>query len=337
MSLQMNQFSMTPLKGALALILNPSTISCQVDPASVATTILPGCFVKLVATADGYVPIVDKSAATDVSFGVVLWNPKKELFSAGDAVEVAFLGSIVWAEASAAIDRGAQLEFVATGNKVVTATGNPIVGFALDEFSGNGELGRIMVINPFTLAATITSGSINNVAIGGSTPAAGTFTNLTVTGIATFSGTIAGGSPFVFEGATADAFETTLAVTDPTADNIVTIPDSSGGTFDLLNQTALVITPGATPSWAPGANRALSTLTPGENETIAATTTGALKGKIYIIEVVTSGTSTYTLTFGTAFKTTGTLATGATTAKTFILAFVFDGTNFVEVSRTTAM
>jgi len=38
-----------------------------------------------------------------------------------------------------------------------------------------------------------------------------------------------GTSPnFVFEGATADAFETTLAVTDPTADRAMTLPDLSG-------------------------------------------------------------------------------------------------------------
>ena len=32
----------------------------------------------------------------------------------------------------------------------------------------------------------------------------------------------------IFEGATADAFETTLAVTDPTADRTITLPNSSG-------------------------------------------------------------------------------------------------------------
>ena len=32
----------------------------------------------------------------------------------------------------------------------------------------------------------------------------------------------------IFEGATADAFETTLAVTDPTADRTVTIPNITG-------------------------------------------------------------------------------------------------------------
>ena len=38
----------------------------------------------------------------------------------------------------------------------------------------------------------------------------------------TFSGSL------VFEGATADAFETTFSVTDPTADRTVVLPDASG-------------------------------------------------------------------------------------------------------------
>ena len=43
-------------------------------------------------------------------------------------------------------------------------------------------------------------------------------------GVATFQ--TAAGSPLVFEGATADAFETTFAITDPTADRTITFPDA---------------------------------------------------------------------------------------------------------------
>ena len=44
-------------------------------------------------------------------------------------------------------------------------------------------------------------------------------------GTATFQ--TAAGSPLVFEGATADDYETTFAITDPTADRTITFPDSS--------------------------------------------------------------------------------------------------------------
>lgn len=53
-----------------------------------------------------------------------------------------------------------------------------------------------------------------------------TLTNKTLTS-PTVSGLSLSDSSVVFEGATADAFETTLTVTDPTADRTVTIPDAT--------------------------------------------------------------------------------------------------------------
>jgi hypothetical protein len=54
-----------------------------------------------------------------------------------------------------------------------------------------------------------------------------TFTNKTLTSPVITGATFNDGS-VVFEGATADAFETTLAITDPTADRTITFPDSTG-------------------------------------------------------------------------------------------------------------
>ena len=136
-----------------------------------------------------------------------------------------------------------------------------------------------------------------------------------------------------FEGATADAYETTLTPADPTADRTVTIPDASG---TVVVEATLALTPGATVAAAPK-NYTVLTLTPGEGETINLTTTGMTAGHRFTIVVTTSGTSSYTLTFGTNFKTTGTLATGTVSAKTFAISFAYDGTNAVETGRTTAM
>jgi len=77
------------------------------------------------------------------------------------------------------------------------------------------------------------------------------------------------------------------------------------------------------------------TLTPAQAETI--NTTNISAGQRVNLVVTTSGTTSYTLTFGTNFKSTGTLATGTTTGKVFVVSFVSDGTNLNEVSRTTAM
>lgn len=60
----------------------------------------------------------------------------------------------------------------------------------------------------------------------------------------TFAGLTVNGSSVVFEGATANEFETTLTVTDPTADRTITIPDATGtvavsGTTPSFTQVTL--------------------------------------------------------------------------------------------------
>jgi hypothetical protein len=60
----------------------------------------------------------------------------------------------------------------------------------------------------------------------------------TITGVVTATGAVfAGASPLVFEGATANSFETTFAITDPTADRTVTIQDASGTVAYLTDIT----------------------------------------------------------------------------------------------------
>ena len=73
------------------------------------------------------------------------------------------------------------------------------------------------------------------------------------------------------------------------------------------------------------------------NATATLTTTVAPAGSTATLIILTSGTSSYTLTFGTGFKTTGTLATGTTSARYFMVSFVSDGTNMLETARTTAI
>ena len=65
-----------------------------------------------------------------------------------------------------------------------------------------------------------------------------TSVGITDTGIVDLSGaTIAGGSPLVFEGATADAFETTFIITDPTADRTITFPDADISLGSVISAT----------------------------------------------------------------------------------------------------
>lgn len=73
------------------------------------------------------------------------------------------------------------------------------------------------------------------------------------------------------------------------------------------------------------------------NATGSFTTTVPVVGTLCTLIVLTSGTTSYTMTFGTGFKSTGTLATGTVTARRFVFQFVSDGTSLIEVSRTVAI
>lgn len=73
------------------------------------------------------------------------------------------------------------------------------------------------------------------------------------------------------------------------------------------------------------------------NATGTLTTTVPPAGTRCTLIVLTSGVTSFTMTFGTGFKTTGTLATGTVTARYFIFEFISDGTNLIESSRTVAI
>lgn len=116
----------------------------------------------------------------------------------------------------------------------------------------------------------------------------------------------------------------------------VTTTVSTGGNITSGAQIAGKYTalPNGTTSMALATNHVVS-VTPITSATY--TTSVAPAGSRATILIVTSGTTSYTITFGTGFKTTGTLATGTVSARTFAIDFVSDGTSMIETSRTVAM
>ena len=108
-------------------------------------------------------------------------------------------------------------------------------------------------INTTTVNGTTLNGGTCAVAAGSITDSSGAISfgneNLTTTGTLTSGnltcGTITStGASIVFEGATADAHETTITVTDPTADRTITVPNETGtllttGTSDTVDSTML--------------------------------------------------------------------------------------------------
>ena len=107
--------------------------------------------------------------------------------------------------------------------------------------------------------------------------------------------------------------------------NVVSGGLTSGTTQALGASGTVAVTPSST----------ILTSTPTNNVTYNFAA-GAVGAEVWLI-VTTSGTSSYTITFGTGTKTTGTLATGTSSGKVFVVNLLSDGTTWYEVSRTTAM
>jgi hypothetical protein len=137
----------------------------------------------------------------------------------------------------------------------------------------------------------------------------------------------------LFEGATADAFETTVTVTDPTADRTVTIPNRTGQV--QIAGAAVVLTPGAAVTLTVGQSN-VYTVTPTDNEDETITFSGAgTAGDEITLIVITVGTADEVITFhATLVSSTGTLTAGVTAARYYVIRFISDGSHWYEVSRT---
>ena len=91
----------------------------------------------------------------------------------------------------------------------------------------------------FTAATLTGSETLTNKTLTSPTINGGTFSG-TFTGTMDVTGTVlSGASPLVFEGATADNFETTLAFTDPTADRTITVPNATDTLVGLATTDTL--------------------------------------------------------------------------------------------------
>ena len=140
---------------------------------------------------------------------------------------------------------------------------------------------------------------------------------LDVTGVATFdsTSTFAGNATFnsdiIFEGSTANDFETTLTVTDPTADRTITLPDATTTVAGLAVAQSFTKAQRGTPVALTDGTVAVDlslgnnfTLTLAENSTLSAPT-NATAGQSGVIVVTQDGTGGYPLGYNTAYKFAG--------------------------------
>lgn len=139
----------------------------------------------------------------------------------------------------------------------------------------------------------------------------------------------------LFEGATADAFETTLTVTDPTADRTVTIPNKTGQV--QLASAASVLTPGAAVALTVGLSN-VYTLALNDNEDTTITFSGAGTAGDEITIVIATGAGVVgdeVVTFhATLASSEGTLTAANTASRFYVVRFISDGAHWYEVSRT---
>lgn len=151
-----NQFVQTPVLGQVDMTVNPSIMSVKIDPSSSATQaqLQAGSVMKLVDVA-GTEIIVDTCAITALAFGVIVYNPRKNLYAAGDTVEVATSGSVVYLETSAAIARGVPVQAATATGLVATRTStNYGIGICLDKPAAANVLARVL-IRPSTDTGTL--------------------------------------------------------------------------------------------------------------------------------------------------------------------------------------
>ena len=159
-----------------------------------------------------FIPLTHGGLGASLSIGSA--GQVLKVNGAGNAIEFGAVEAIV------NIDNATDLESatLAVGDKILLSDG--------------GTEGRVLLSQLDTLFSgttktltnkTLTSPAINNPTITGGT-FSGTFTGtMDATGMV-----LSGASPLVFEGATDDAAETTLAFVDPTTDRTITFPNATG-------------------------------------------------------------------------------------------------------------
>lgn len=140
----MNQFGMGPLKGMVSHLPGANVVAAQLTIAS-SNTLKAGSAVKLISGVANTI-LVEKAGANDDIFGFVVFNPKKNSYSAGDSVDIACPGTTMIMESQAAFNRGQSLEIVATGDLVKAYAGsNTPCGVALDQASAANQLVRVLI------------------------------------------------------------------------------------------------------------------------------------------------------------------------------------------------
>ena len=198
----------------------------------------------------------------------------------------------------------------------------PTTTYAYQLWVDSGVSPALLKIRNGANNAWITIGDVTAANLGLLTSSSAASTYLALAG-GTVTGTLEIGSAgsLVFEGSTADGNETTLAVTNPTADRTVTLPDASltVAGIDVVQSyskaqrgTVVALTDAATIATDLSLGNNFS-VTLGGNRTLGAPT-NQTAGQSGVIIVTQDGTGGRTLAYNSVFKFPGGTAPTLTTA-----------------------
>ena len=149
MALGLTNLDIAPVRGNAALLPNQPIIQGAKVDASESATLKPGDVVTFSTATPADAIVVKKAAVTDLPVGVVVGNPIKTGFVAGDSISFFPAGSFVYMESgSSTINRGTKVQFDTAGKVKSTSTAsNGYVGTAWTAAAAEGDI-IIVKIDP---------------------------------------------------------------------------------------------------------------------------------------------------------------------------------------------
>ncbi len=195
--------------------------------------IVSGLFQELNTSADKL--DLGGNTSTDIPEGTNLYYTNARARGAVSVTDSGGLGSLTYTSGTGVI------EYTGPSNSDITGLISVASGSGLT-YSG-GEIGTNAIPNSQLANSSLTVGS-TSINLGATASTIAGLTSLTATtlysGVADAANSIAIGSGnIIFEGSTANSYETTLTATDATADRTLTLPNESG----TILTTASTITP----------------------------------------------------------------------------------------------
>lgn len=135
--------SITPQKGQYALLPNlPQQHNVEFYSATSTDKLPVGAFVKLYASSTSTDhPIASVCAVTDIPYGMVVYDARKESYAVGERFAIASTGDVVFCVAESAVDVGDKLQFTTDWTVDDTATATyAYIGTALTKATAKGDL-----------------------------------------------------------------------------------------------------------------------------------------------------------------------------------------------------